>query len=112
MKDIHVCHQQFASTHVVTFNQRFYFLIDNAGGWTHWVCDSKAAFDWRYVDRSQSIVDLKLEGDGLIRHLNREPATDGQSYTDGLVAFHIRGDQGLVYWIANNDLIGRGCRTP
>ncbi len=82
------------------------------GGWTHWVCDSKAAFDWRYVDRSQSIVDLKLEGDGLIRHLNREPATDGQSYTDGLVAFHIRGDQGLVYWIANNDLIGRGCRTP
>jgi len=82
------------------------------GGWTHWVCDSKAAFDWRYVDRSQSIVDLKLESDGLIRHLNREPATDGQSYTDGLVAFHIRGDQGLVYWIANNDLIGRGCRTP
>ncbi|KTT28895.1 lipoprotein [Pseudomonas oryzihabitans] len=82
------------------------------GGWTHWVCDSKAAFDWRYVDRSQSIVDLKLESDGLIRHLNREPATDGQSYTDGLLAFHIRGDQGLVYWIANNDLIGRGCRTP
>ena len=81
------------------------------GGWTHWVCDSKAAFDWRYVDRSQSIVDLKLEGDGLIRHLNREPA-DGQSYTDGLVALHIRDDQGLVYWIANNDLIGRGCRTP
>jgi hypothetical protein len=29
-----------------------------------------------------------------------------------VLAFHKKGDEGLVYWVATDDLIGRGCKAP
>ncbi len=80
--------------------------------WTRWVCDSQAEVLWRYVDAGQSIVDLRLGADDVVHHLEKEPASDGAFYTDGRLAFDLRGDQGLVYWVATDDLIGRGCKAP
>ena len=36
----------------------------------------------------------------------------GALYSDGLLSFHTKGKEGLVYWAANDDLIGRGCQAP
>ncbi|MDT4876326.1 Membrane-bound lysozyme-inhibitor of c-type lysozyme [compost metagenome] len=80
--------------------------------WTRWVCDSQAEVLWRFADAQQNSVDLRLSGGDTVHHLKREPSGSGALYSDGNLAFHTKGDEGLVYWVSTDDLIGRGCRTP
>jgi len=79
------------------------------GEWTRWVCDSQAEVQWRPV--GDVAVDLRLGGDDIVRRLQREPSGSGALYSDGVLAFHSKGDEGLVYWVADDDLIGRGCKA-
>lgn len=83
----------------------------SGSGWNQWVCDSEAQVQWRYVDPSRSVVDLKLGEDDVVHHLEEEPGGSGAFYSDGLIGLSIKGDQGLVYWVESNDLIGRGCKA-
>ncbi|AGI26401.1 hypothetical protein H681_22670 [Pseudomonas sp. ATCC 13867] len=82
-----------------------------ASGWSRWTCDSQAEVIWRYVDASRSVVDLRLGEDDVVHHLEEEPGGSGAFYSDGLVGFSITGEQGLIYWVESNDLIGRGCKA-
>ncbi|NQD96797.1 MliC family protein, partial [Pseudomonas sp. CrR25] len=79
--------------------------------WARWVCDSQAQVLWRFVDGDQEQVDLRLGGDDIVYRLRREPSGSGALYSDGRLSFHRKGEQGLVYWTANDDLIGRGCKA-
>lgn len=83
-----------------------------ADKWTRWVCDSQAEVLWRFADASQDAVDVRLGGGDQIYRLKSEPGASGALYSDGVLAFHTKGDEGLVYWVATNDLIGRGCKAP
>ena len=76
-----------------------------------WTCDSQAEVILRYVDVSKSVVDLRLGEDDVVHHLEEEPGGAGAFYSDGLVGFSITGEQGLIYWVESNDLIGRGCKA-
>nr|WP_298141676.1 MliC family protein [uncultured Pseudomonas sp.] len=79
--------------------------------WTHWVCDSGAEVFWRFAgDRDQ--VEVRLANDQAIHRLQQEPAGSGALYSDGRLSLHLRGEDGLVYWTADDDLIGRGCKAP
>ncbi|WPP00261.1 MliC family protein [Pseudomonas sp. HR96] len=84
--------------------------------WTHWVCDTQASVLWRFTDAAKSRVDVRLEPKEQVYHLKAEPGADGQLYSDGVLALHVQGNDGqpggLVYWVATNDLIGRGCKAP
>ncbi|MGV8920437.1 MAG: MliC family protein [Pseudomonas sp.] len=82
-----------------------------AENWTNWVCDSKAGLLWHYADTSKTQVDVRLIGSDKVYHLKAEPGASGELYSDGVLAFHVKGDEGLVYWVATNDLIGRGCKA-
>ncbi len=75
-------------------------------------CDSQAEVFWRYADKAQQEVDVRLGGGDIVlspqgrtfrlrRALQRRPP--------GLPH---KGDEGLVYWVATDDLIGRGCKAP
>ncbi|WP_252271829.1 MliC family protein [Pseudomonas subflava] len=75
--------------------------------WTRWVCDSQAEVLWRPV--GDEAVDLRLGGDDIVHRLQREPSGSGALYSDGVLAFHSKGEEGLVYRVADDDLIGRGC---
>lgn len=75
--------------------------------WTRWVCDSQAEVLWRPV--GDEAVDLRLGGDDIVHRLQREPSGSGALYSDGVLAFHCKGEEGLVYRVADDDLIGRGC---
>lgn len=79
---------------------------------THWVCDSQLDVFWQYTDAARSKVDVRLGGKDQVYHLKTEPGADGQMFSDGVLAFNVKDDQGLVYWVATNDLIGRGCKAP
>nr|WP_314491781.1 MliC family protein [uncultured Pseudomonas sp.] len=81
-----------------------------ADDWTRWVCDSQAEVLWRYTDTSREAVDVRLGSRGY--HLLAEPSGSGTLYSDGVLAFHTQGEEGLVYWVATDDLIGRGCKAP
>ena len=83
-----------------------------ADTWTRWVCDSQAEVLWRYADASQHAVDVRLGGADQVYRLKAEPGASGALYSDGVLAFHTKGNEGLVYWEATNDLIGRGCKAP
>ncbi|MGV8644188.1 MliC family protein, partial [Pseudomonas aeruginosa] len=49
-----------------------------------WTCDSKAVIEWRYIDGSKNIVDLRLKDeDDVVHHLEQEPAAVGAFYSDG-----------------------------
>ncbi|MDP4570483.1 MliC family protein [Pseudomonas sp. BNK-6] len=79
--------------------------------WTTWVCDSQAQVLWRYTDDSRKAVDVRLGGDDQVRRLKLEPSGSGSLYSDDMLALHVKGEEGLVYWVATNDLIGRGCKA-
>ena len=80
--------------------------------WTRWVCDSQAEVLWRFADSSHKAVDVRLGGGDIVYRLSEEPAASGALYSNGLLSLHTKGEQGLVYWTANDDLIGRGCKAP
>ncbi|VVO42385.1 MliC family protein [Pseudomonas fluorescens] len=79
--------------------------------WTTWSCDSQAQVVWRYADSNRTQVDLRLGGADQVYRLNLEPSGSGSLYSNDMLAFHIKGEEGLVYWVATNDLIGRGCKA-
>jgi len=79
--------------------------------WTTWGCDSQAQVVWRYTDSSRKEVDLRLGGADQVHRLKLEPSGSGALYSNDMLAFHIKGEEGLVYWVATNDLIGRGCKA-
>ena len=73
--------------------------------WTRWVCDSQAEVLWRLAGADGESVDLRLGGDDIVHRLVQEPSGSG------VLAFHTKGEEGLVYRVADDDLIGRGCRA-
>ena len=79
--------------------------------WIRWVCDSQAEVLWRLADADGESVDLRLGGDDIVHRLVQEPSGSGALYSDGVLAFHTKGEEGLVYRVADDDLIGRGCRA-
>ncbi|MCY1532920.1 Membrane-bound lysozyme-inhibitor of c-type lysozyme [compost metagenome] len=83
-----------------------------AGEWTRWVCDSQTEVLWRFADDSREVVDLRLGGSDIVYRLHQAPAGSGTFYSDSVIAFHTKGEEGLVYWVGNDDLIGRGCQAP
>ncbi|MFK3719435.1 MliC family protein [Pseudomonas fulva] len=83
-----------------------------ADNWTRWVCDTQAEVLWRFADPQRDQVDVRLGGDDQVYRLKAEPGASGALYSDGMLAFHTKGEEGLVYWVATNDLIGRGCKAP
>lgn len=80
-------------------------------GWTTWTCDSEAKVIWRYTDDAHKAVDVRLGGAERVYRLKLEPGASGALYSDDMLAFHIKGEEGLAYWVATNDLIGRGCKA-
>jgi membrane-bound inhibitor of C-type lysozyme len=78
--------------------------------WSHWVCDSKAEVHWRYVDAAKAEVDARLNQSDQVLRLKAQPGSPGL-YSNGVLAFQNKGEEGLVYWEATNDLIGRGCKA-
>lgn len=79
---------------------------------TRWVCDSQVEVSWQYTSAARHAVDVRLNSAEQVYHLQAEPGADGQFYSDNVLAFRIKDGQGLVYWVATNDLIGRGCKAP
>lgn len=84
---------------------------DPAEPWTHWVCDSKAEIYWRYVDQTKKEVDVRLNDSEQVFRLDAAPGASGALYSNGVLAFDNKGSEGLIYWDATNDLIGRGCKA-
>jgi membrane-bound inhibitor of C-type lysozyme len=84
----------------------------SGGPWVRWVCDGQSEVFWRFADDSRDIVEVRFEGRDDIYRLQQEPAADGVFYSDGMLAFQTQGDQGLVYWVANQAPIGQGCEAP
>lgn len=80
--------------------------------WNRWVCDSQTEVLWRFANDSVDQVDLRLGGGDIVYRLTQEPAGSGALYSDGRLSFHTKGEEGLVYWTATDDLIGRGCKAP
>ena len=80
--------------------------------WTAWQCDSQLVVQWRYAAADKTAMDVKLGGSETLYALTPQAGAEGELYSDGVLAFHKQGDQGLVYWVATNDLIGRGCKAP
>ena len=81
------------------------------GQWTRWVCDSQVEVYWRPDNAVEQGVELRLGAGDMLYHLKQEPTGSGAFYSNSVLAFHVKGDEGLVYWVANNDLIGRGCKA-
>jgi hypothetical protein len=83
-----------------------------SAAWSRWVCDSQVEVYWRPDLTLAQGVEVRLGAGDMLYHLTPEPAASGTLYSNSVLAFHLKGDEGLVYWVVNNDLIGRGCKAP
>ena len=81
------------------------------GKWTTWTCDSKAEVNWRFANQARSEVDVRLGGSDQVYRLKQDVAASGVLYSNDQLAFHQKGEEGLIYWVATDDLIGRGCKA-
>jgi membrane-bound inhibitor of C-type lysozyme len=80
--------------------------------WNHWLCDSKAEVHWRFTDSSEKQVDVRLNESDQVFRLQAQPgAASGMLYSNNVLAFANKGSEGVIYWDATNDLIGRGCKA-
>ncbi|MCJ8168246.1 MliC family protein [Atopomonas sediminilitoris] len=82
---------------------------DAATAWQHWQCAGGERFSWRLAKAQADTVELKL--DALRFDLPRQPTGSGMLYSDGTLVFHAKGEQGLLYWAADDELVGRDCRA-
>jgi len=92
-------------------------LISGCGHWqsgpdapfVRWKCQSQQNIAWRYADDSHEAVDLKIGNSEQVHTLRKEPATHGAFYSDGVVAFHNKGHEALVFRLADDKLLAHGC---
>ncbi|MFG0382312.1 MliC family protein [Pseudomonas sp. zbq_18] len=77
--------------------------------WTRWVCDNHTEVLWRPA--GEEAIDLRLGGSDIAHRLKRQPAGSGELYSDPLLAFHTKGEEGLVYRVGNEQIVGRNCKA-
>jgi membrane-bound inhibitor of C-type lysozyme len=82
----------------------------SSGPWIHWVCDTQAELHWRHVGSEHLQVEVRLDGGEHVYLLEKQPSGSGVLYTDGELAFHLKANQGLIYWAQTDELIGRNCK--
>jgi membrane-bound inhibitor of C-type lysozyme len=80
--------------------------------WTRWVCDSQVELYWRADGTLADGIEVRLGAGDMLYHLSPQPSGSGTLYSNSVLALHFKGEEGLAYWVANNDLIGRGCTSP
>lgn len=78
---------------------------------TRWVCESPDFIEWRHPDAAREVLELRISADGQIQRLRKEPAIQGTFYSDGVIAFHDRGTEALVFRLSDDRVIARGCRA-
>ena len=83
--------------------------LSQPAAWQHWQCEGGEQFRWRFADETNEVVELRL--DALAFTLPRQPSGSGMLYSDATLVFHAKGDEALLYWAADDELIGRGCRA-
>lgn len=92
-------------------------LLSGCGHWqsgpdaplVRWKCQSQQNIAWRYGDAEKQTVDLKVGNSEQVYKLRKEPATRGAFYSDGVLAFHNKGNEALVYQIADDKVLAHGC---
>ncbi len=80
------------------------------GSWTRWVCDNHTEVLWRPA--GEDAVDLRLGGSDIAHRLKRQPSGSGVLYSDPILAFHTKGDEGVVYRVGTESVVGRNCKAP
>lgn len=78
--------------------------------WITWECDGGAVLQWRILDGQGETMALRLNDGPETYTLTRGPSASGVLYSDGTLTFHSKGLEGLVYWVATDDLIGNNCK--
>ncbi|WP_028239161.1 MliC family protein [Stutzerimonas azotifigens] len=92
-------------------------LLAGCGHWqtgedapfVRWKCASDNDIAWRYANAAKTEVDLKVGSSERAYRLRREPSTYGTFYSDGVLAFHDKGAEALVYRVADDELLAYGC---
>ncbi|WP_068824823.1 MliC family protein [Pseudomonas sp. BMS12] len=77
--------------------------------WISWVCDNHTEVLWRPA--GEDAIDLRLGGSDIAHRLKRQPAASGELYSDPILAFHTKGEEGLVYRIGSEQVVGRNCKA-
>jgi len=76
----------------------------------HWTCDTSVVIDWVFEDATAAKMQFRLDDSKKLYILDRVYATDkGTLYSNGELAFRVKGQTGLVFWANNDEVIGKNC---
>ncbi len=78
--------------------------------WISWVCDNHTEVLWRPA--GEDSIDLRLGGSDIAHRLRLKPSASGTLYSDPILAFHMKGEQGLVMRVGTQQLVGKNCKAP
>ena len=82
-----------------------------SGAFTQWHCAGQTPVQWRYVDEHAEQVDVRIGGDDIMHRLSRRPAGIDATYSDGLLALEIRGNQGRLYRVPSGKHVDYDCKA-
>lgn len=76
----------------------------------HWSCDTGVVIDWIFEDATAAKMQFRLDDSKKLYILDRIYATDkGTLYSNGELAFRVKGQTGSVFWASNDEVIGKNC---
>lgn len=76
-----------------------------------WKCSQPDHIAWRRVDREGRRIDLQIGDEPRAYRLVKEPSLRGRFYSNGVIAFHDKDGEALVYRLADDALLAYGCRA-
>lgn len=77
--------------------------------WNRWMCDNQTEVLWRPA--GEGMLDLRLGGSDIAHRLKLKPSASGTLYSDPILAFHMKGEQGLVLRVGTQQVVGRNCKA-
>jgi hypothetical protein len=82
-------------------------------GWETWGCDKKVAFNWRFVDKKESHLDIRMNGSDMIERLTQVSvdAKTGKMFTDGYWSFQKLPKSGTLYKGNDLEVVASNCKA-
>jgi membrane-bound inhibitor of C-type lysozyme len=78
--------------------------------WQHWRCDNQRQILWRFTDKPMQHLVLRLDQDATRYRLRQQRSGSGILYANEQLSFHMKGEQGMLYWTKSNAVIGMNCK--
>lgn len=76
-----------------------------------WTCDTGVTIEWQPEDSEYNKIHLRIDDSEKRYILSKAYTTNkGTLYSNTEIAFRVKNQSGIVFWAANDEIIGQNCQ--